>query len=340
MNATVRIAGHPGAGFSVTPNQTILEAALAAGLLLPYGCRDGACGACRARLVEGQIEYHGPVAASALTEEERAQGWFLPCRAHARTDLVIAVRELRRANDFPVHKFPARVEHLERAADDVMILTLKRPASLDFRFRAGQYVDVLLPDGARRSFSLANAPEENDFLELHVRLVPGGRFTTHVFTAMKPKEVLRLEGPLGSFFLREESTAPILFLAGGTGFAPIQSMLQHMHHAGIARPAVLYWGARTRAGLYRHEWLERFAAEHPWLRYVPVLSEPLVEDRWEGRTELVHRAVLQDFPTLAGHEVYACGAPAMIEAARRDFLIQGLDVDAFHSDAFTFANPS
>lgn len=167
--------------------------------------------------------------------------------------------------------------------------------------------------------------------------MPGGRFTTHVFTAMKPKEMLRLEGQLGSFFLREESEAPILFLAGGTGFAPIQSMLRHMHHAGIARPTMLYWGARTRAGLYRHEWLERFTAEHPWLRYVPVLSEPLVEDRWEGRTALVHRAVLQDLPTLAGHEVYACGAPAMIEAARRDFLAHGMDADSFFSDAFTFA---
>ena len=332
-----RISLQPGNHtFEADDDQTVLEAALAAGLLLPHGCRDGACGACKGRVLEGEVE-HAEHASGALSEAERAEGLAPFCCARPRGDLVVQARSVTRAGDIQVKKLPCRVQKLERLAEDVMRIELKLPASENFAFRAGQYIDILLADGQRRSFSIANAPHDAGHLELHVRRIDGGRFTGHVFETMIEKEILRFEGPLGSFFLREDSTRPIVMVAGGTGFAPIKGIVEHAIRIGLQRPITLYWGARRRDGLYLDALARSWEAALPGLRYVPVLSD----EAWEGRGGLVHQAVLEDFADLSAHEVYACGAPALIDAARADFCGgRGLPEDAFFADAFTFAQPS
>ena len=221
------------------------------------------------------------------------------------------------------------------------LLPLQLPANQNLQYRAGQYVEFILRDGARRSYSMANAPHllgTPPAIELHLRHMPGGKFTDHVFGAMKEKDILRMEGPFGSFFLREASDKPLVLLASGTGFAPIKALIEHMEFKGITRPAVLYWGCRSKADLYLHEWAEAAAARLPHLRYVPVLSEPKPEDGWTGRTGFVHQAVMADLPDLSGHQVYACGAPVMVESAQRDFIARcHLPEDEFFADSFTSA---
>ncbi len=332
-----RISLQPGNhSFQADDDQTVLEAALAAGLLLPHGCRDGACGACKGRVLEGAVE-HGEHSPGALSEAERAEGLALFCCAKPLGDLVVQARSVTRAGDIQVRKLPCRVQKLERLAADVMRIELKLPASENFAFRAGQYIDILLADGQRRSFSIANAPHDAGHLELHVRRIDGGRFTGHVFETMLEKEILRFEGPLGSFFLREDSNRPMVMVAGGTGFAPIKGIVEHAIRLGLQRPITLYWGARKREGLYLDDLARSWESALPDLRYIPVLSD----EPWEGRGGLVHQAVLEDFADLSGHEVYACGAPAMIDAARAGFCAErGLPEDAFFADAFTFAQPS
>jgi CDP-4-dehydro-6-deoxyglucose reductase len=334
---TVEPSGHQ---FEVEPGNTLLRAALEAGIHLPYGCRNGACGACKGRVVSGQVD-RGLYTEGALTEAELARGYALFCCARPQSDLVIESREVGAVRDIPVKTLPCRVQKLARLAPDVMLLHLKLPANERLQFLAGQYIDILLKDGRRRSFSIANAPEADDCLELHVRRVPGGHFTTLVFEAMKDRDILRLEGPHGDFFLREDSAKSVILLAGGTGFAPIKSLVEHVRQQKSARPMALYWGARYRAGLYLHELAEGWTAGQAGFRYVPVLSEPSAADAWQGRTGLVHRAVMADFPDLSGHRVYACGAPAMIDAARRDLTGQcGLKNEDFFADAFTFSAES
>jgi CDP-4-dehydro-6-deoxyglucose reductase len=334
---TIEPSGHQ---FDVEPGNTLLRAALEAGIHLPYGCRNGTCGACKGRVVSGQVD-RGLYTEGALGEAELARGYALFCCARPLSDLVIESREVGAVRDIPVKTLPCRVQKLARLAPDVMLLQLKLPASERLQFLAGQYIDILLKDGRRRSFSIANAPQADDYLELHVRQVPGGHFTSHVFQAMRARDILRLEGPHGDFFLREDSAKPVVLLAGGTGFAPIKAIVEHAFHQKSMRPMALYWGARDRAGLYLHELAERWAASHPGFMYVPVLSEPLNADGWQGRTGLVHQAVMADFPDLSGHQVYACGAPAMIEAARFDLISRcGLKNEDFFADAFTFAAES
>jgi CDP-4-dehydro-6-deoxyglucose reductase len=243
------------------------------------------------------------------------------------------------AGEFAPRKMPTRVMSIERPAPDVAILTMQLPANDAFRYHAGQFVEFILRDGSRRSYSMANAPHtlaQQPTVALHIRHMPGGKFTDHVFGAMKEKEILRIEGPFGSFFLREDSDKPIVLLASGTGFAPIKAIIEHMEFKGITRPAVLYWGCRSKADLYRHDWAESAARRIPGLRYVPVLSEPKPEDAWTGRTGFVHQAVMQDLPDLSDHQVYACGAPIMVDSARRDFVAKcALPEDAFFADSFT-----
>lgn len=329
-----------GQSFSADAEQTVLEAALAAGLLLPYGCRDGACGACKAQLVKGEID-QGMVAEGALSAAERASGLALLCKARPRSDLTIKVRTLARVGDIPSKKLPCRIQSLERAAPDVMVVKVKLPASETFRFRAGQYIDFLLEGGRRRSFSIANAPGQIDHLELHVRRVDDGRFTGHIFESMKTRDILRFEGPLGSFFLREDTGRPVVLLAAGTGFAPIKSMLEDALARSPKRHFVLYWGARTPEGLYMDALARSWADAHDNFAYVPVLSEATPAHAWQGREGLVHRALMADLPDLSQHEVYACGAPAMIDAAHSDLVIQcGLPEESFFADAFTFASDS
>lgn len=339
MSFSVTIAPS-GRAFTMQRDETVLSAAINAGIGLPYGCKDGACGSCKCKLIEGRV-IHGAHQAKALSAAEEDSGYMLTCCATPQTDLVIEARQVVGIGDHPVVKMPTRVTSLHRAAPDVMVLRLQLPATHNFGFRAGQYIEFVLKDGHRRSYSMANSPEEVkaagiNGLELHIRHMPGGLFTDHVFGAMKEKDILRVEGPFGTFFLRDDSERPIVLLASGTGFAPVKAIIEHMRHAGISRPTVLYWGCRSKVDLYMHEWAEQQMAELPWLRYVPVLSEARAEDKWHGRTGLVHQAVLADLPDLSGHEVYACGAPIMVSSARADFTAQaGLPEEYFYADAFT-----
>ena len=328
---TVQPSGHQ---YTAESEETLLAAAIRQSVGLPYGCQDGACGSCKCRLLEGQIAL-GTHQLKALSEAEHAQGFILACRAKALTDVVIESHEVVGAGEFPVKKMPARVSSIEHLAPDVVRVMLQLPAADPLRFRAGQYVQFLLRDGARRSYSMANAPTDSPQIELHLRHMPGGKFTDHVFNAMKEKEIQRIEGPFGSFFLRDDPDhRPMIFLASGTGFAPIKAMLEQMRTNADGRAVTLYWGGRKRHDLYLHDWMLQQCAAMPHLRFIPVLSEP--ESDWAGRTGFVHQAVMADLPDLSGHAVYACGAPVMVEAARRDFTQQcGLPEESFFADAFT-----
>ncbi|MDQ5898754.1 MAG: CDP-4-dehydro-6-deoxyglucose reductase [Pseudomonadota bacterium] len=333
MNFTVTVQPS-GRQFEVARDEVMLPAAIRQGIGLPYGCKDGACGSCKSRLLEGRV-IHGAHQLKALSAEEEAAGLILSCCATPQTDCVVESRQVTAADQFPVLKMPTRVMSITRAADDVAVLKLQLPANQAFQYHAGQYVEFILRDGARRSYSMASAPElAQGVMELHIRHMPGGRFTDHVFGAMKEKEILRMEGPFGTFFLREDSARPVVMLASGTGFAPIKALIEHMEAQGLTRPTVLYWGARQAADLYLRDWAEAAAARLPWLRFVPVLSEPGAD--WSGRTGFVHQAVMADLPDLSGHQVYACGAPVMVQSAQRDFVAAcGLPEEEFFADAFT-----
>lgn len=328
---TVQPSGHQ---FVAEAEETLLAAAIRQSVGLPYGCQDGACGSCKCKLLQGEITL-GPHQLKALSEAERAQGFILACRAKALTDVVIESHEVVGAGEFPVKKMPARVSSIEHLAPDVVRVMLQLPAADPLRYRAGQYLQFLLRDGARRSYSMANAPTEAPQVELHLRHMPGGKFTDHVFSAMKEKEIQRIEGPFGSFFLRDDAAQrPMIFLASGTGFAPIKAMLEQMQAQGDARTVTLYWGGRKQQDIYLHDWVMQQCARMPMLRFIPVLSE--AEADWSGRTGFVHHAVMADLPDLSGHVVYACGAPVMVDAARHDFSQQcKLPEDAFFADAFT-----
>jgi len=325
-----------GREFAAESGETLLDAALRQGLTLPYGCKDGACGACKGKVLSGKVD-HGKAQAHALKDDEKAAGLTLYCCASAQSDLVIECKQLGSASDIPVKTLPSRIEKLEKLAPDVIEIHLRLPANERLQFWAGQYIDILLKDGKKRSYSLANAPHDDAVLQLHIRHVPGGLFTEQVFSTLKVRDILRFNGPHGTFYLREDSTKPMILLAGGTGFAPIKAIVEHAIAEKCQRPMFIYWGAKARVDLYQNALPEKWAAEHANITYVPVLSEPASGDAWNGRTGFVHAAVLADFPDLSGYQAYACGAPVMIDAARRDFTAQGLPEEEFFADAFTFS---
>jgi CDP-4-dehydro-6-deoxyglucose reductase len=323
---------------TVNDGETVLAAALREGIIIAYSCRSGVCGTCKGKLIEGSVDY-GTYQEVAMTEAERAAGMALFCQARPKSDLVIQVREIGTGiKGLQIKLVPARVIKMERVAPDVMRIELRPPTNEKFRFLPGQYVDVLLRDGTRRSFSMANTPREDSVLELHLRNY-GGPFSRHVFGTMKEKDIVRIEGPFGTFCLREQSKKPIVLLASGTGFAPIKAIIEHVIEQGIERPMTLYWGCRVRADLYMHDLAERWQSEGK-LRYIPVLSDAPASDNWTGRTGLVHLAVMKDFPDLSAHQVYACGAPIMVESAHKDFTLKcALPEEEFFSDSFTPAVP-
>jgi CDP-4-dehydro-6-deoxyglucose reductase len=319
--------------FIAQPGETVLEAALRQNLPMPYVCRDGACGVCKGQLIKGKVDY-GTYLESALSETERREGKVLFCCATPLTDLEIACQDVAELKDIPVRKLDARVEKMQRAAHDVMVLHLQLESAERLRFLAGQYINILPPDGKRRSFSIANPPHDNALLQLHIRHVAGGSYTGHVFNEMKPGDTLHFEGPLGSFFLHDEGDKPIIFLASSCGFAPIKAMLEHAFHVGIQRKMTLYWGIRSRRDLYMGELPEQWAKEHDNFTFIPVLSEPAPEDDWHGRSGLVHEAILADLPDLSGYQVYACGNPIMVELGYKAFTAHGLPENEYYSDAF------
>ena len=344
--ATFQVSVLPsGRSFSVNPDEAILPAAIRQGIGMPYGCKDGACGSCKCKKLEGQV-CHGPHQSKALSAEEEAAGYILTCCGVPVSDVVLESRQVTDESAFPIKKMPSRVTALEKKSSDVMVIRLQLPANDTMRYHAGQYIEFILRDGARRSYSMANAPHTmlksdatppvGPSVELHIRHMPGGKFTDHVFTAMKEKEILRVEGPYGSFFLREDSDKPMILLASGTGFAPIKAVIEHMQFKGITRQATLYWGGRRPSDLYLDEWVQARLAEMPNLKYVPVISNATPDDNWTGRTGFVHRAVLEDFPDLSGFQVYACGAPIVVDSARAEYSAAAkLPPEEFFADSFT-----
>ncbi len=328
-----------GRSFSADSSETLLAAGIRQGIGLPYGCKDGACGSCKCRKISGTV-VHGEHQSKALSAEEEAQGLILTCCSKAQSDVLLESRQVTEEGSFPVRKMPVRVLSLEKKSDDVVLLVLQLPATDVMQFHAGQYVEFLLREGARRSYSMANAPHTLEAgapkVQLHIRHMPGGKFTDVVFSTMKEKDILRIEGPYGSFYLREDSDAPMILLASGTGFAPIKALLEHMQHKNITRPAALYWGGRRPSDLYMNDWVQAQLSSMPNLTYVPVISDALPEDGWAGRTGFVHQAVLQDQPDLSGFQVYACGAPIVVDSARADYTGHaGLPEEAFFADSFT-----
>jgi CDP-4-dehydro-6-deoxyglucose reductase len=324
-----------GRQFSCDAGESVLAAALRAGVGLPYGCKNGACGSCKGKLLTGSIK-HGKHQERALPPAEEAAGSALFCCAVPHSDVTIEAREVLGAGEFPIKKIPARVAKLERVSDDVMIMSLQLPATERMQYKAGQYIEFLLKDGKRRSYSMANAPHADEPVSLHIRHLPGGLFTDHVFGAMKERDILRFEGPLGTFFLREDSDKPIVLLASGTGFAPIKALVEHAAYLKTTRPITLYWGGRRPQDLYMHTLCEEWARTLPNFRYVPVISEALPQDAWQGRNGFVHHAVMADLPDLSGYQVYACGVPVMVDSAQRDFVnVCQLPEAEFFADSFT-----
>jgi CDP-4-dehydro-6-deoxyglucose reductase len=320
----------------------ILEAAMRQGVVLPYGCKNGACGTCKARILSGDY-IQDPHQPRALTPEEVKRGFALLCCARAASDLVVEARVVEAVGEIAIRRMPCRVSSIDRLAPDVVVIRLQLPASERLQYLAGQYVDLLLRDGTRRSYSMAAAPGTAEGLELHIRHTPGGRFTDSVFGAVEPalkvRDILRLEGPLGTFFLREEGDKPIVLVASGTGFAPIKAMLEQVavlqRTKGFRRPVTLYWGGRRPHDLYMNELCRRWTAELPGFSYIPVVSDALPQDEWQGRTGFVHQAAMADFPDMSGCQVYVCGAPVVVDASRRDYLSAcRLPPEEFYSDAF------
>jgi CDP-4-dehydro-6-deoxyglucose reductase len=327
---------------TVEDDETILDAALRVGLNLPHSCKGGHCSSCRAQLIAGSVRYPKGRPLGLMPEEERA-GTVLLCQAHAvNHDLTIEVREIRPPQiDLTVRSVPCRVERIETLAPDVRALFLRLPATEQFQYLAGQYLDIMLPHNRRRSFSIACAPRDDGLIELHVRRVASGEFTEQVFGGMQPKTLLRIEGPLGQFWFRENSPRQVVMIGGGTGYAPLRAMLQRLLERGDRRPLHLYWGAQGKVDLYEDAQLREWSARHPNFRYTPVLSNPKPEEDWNGRTGWVHLAMLEDYASkLAELDVYASGPPAMVEAIRSELIARGLPKQQLFFDSFDFAPDS
>lgn len=318
---------------AVRPDETLLDAGLREGLPMPYDCRNGGCGVCKCTLLQGEVSLL-PFQNVALTAAERAAGKILLCCAKPKSDVEIRYLPLPGTKPLPVKQYTARVTVLELLAADVMRLCLRVEGGKPIQFHPGQYINILLDAETKRSFSFATAPHSSDEIELHVRLIEGGRFTSQVFSTMRVGDQLRFEGPVGAFALRENGTKPIIFVAGATGFAPVKSMLEYAFQRDLKRDMILYWGVRSRRDLYLGTLAEQWAREHQNFHFIPVLSEPRPEDDWTGRIGLVHEAILADFPDLSAYQVYACGSVQMVQTAYPAFVKHGIASDDCFSDAF------
>lgn len=331
LKITISPSGHTA---ETSSDISVLDAALKEGLMLNHSCREGHCGTCKGQIVKGVVD-HGDSAFDVLTEEERQAGKALFCCAKATSDLEIYAPEVTELKGISIQKIPSRVVSIDKVTSDVAIVRVQLPPENNFTYYPGQYMEVILKDGSRRHYSMASMSKQNNQLEWHIRLVTGGKFSTHVFETMKIKEMLRLEGPYGSFYLRE-SQRPIVFVASGTGIAPVKALIEQLIDSEInARPVYLYWGGRKRADLYLNELLEGWHETLDWLEYTPVLSDSGPECEWLGRRGFVHQQVLEDFDDLKEFEVYACGAPIVVDSSRQDFVEKrGLKIENFFSDSF------
>jgi len=330
----VPASGHE---FFAEENESILEAALRQGVGLPYGCRNGACGKCSGEVLSGETRYDAD-ALRGLAKNEHEAGKTLFCQACAITDLEIKVREINKSTDIEIKTLPCRVDKMELLTHDVMRLQLKLPETERLQFMAGQYLEFLLKDGKRRAFSIANAPHDDAYIELHIRHVPDGQFGDFVFDGLKEKTLMRIEGPLGSYFLREESDRPIILMGGGTGFAPLKGMLEHAFHINLDRPIHLFCGVRAKRDLYMDDLVQQWLKQHPNLKYTAVLSDPIDEDNWQGETGLVHESVAKHYPDLSGFDVYLSGPPPMVKAGMELFYKIGLPETQIYSDSFEYSD--
>ncbi|HHI93067.1 MAG TPA: CDP-6-deoxy-delta-3,4-glucoseen reductase [Gammaproteobacteria bacterium] len=340
MTFTVHILPS-GRSFNVEYGESVLDAALRHGYAFPYGCRNGGCGACKGKLLDGSVDY-GTNRPPALSAEDVSRGLALFCQAHATSDLSVEVKEIGEAESLEIKTLPTKVTKKEFLSHDVVRLYLKLPEAERIQFRAGQYIDILLPDGRKRSFSLANAPHDDALIELHIRHVDGGDFTGYVMDELHEKDILRIEGPHGSFFLREEAQRPLIFMAGGTGFAPIKGIIEHALAEGLSQPMHLYWGVREEKDLYLSELPQKWAKYLPHFHFVPVFSEPTASSGQPGsaRTGYVHDAIIEDFPEgMEKFDVYASGPPVMVHAGFDAFKKHGLIENRYFSDAFEFQTP-
>ncbi len=319
--------------FTANANETILEAALRQNIALPYGCRDGYCRHCKGKIIHGSIKYPKgqPIG---LDSDNQAQGYDLFCQAVPQSDLVLDIEILP---NFEVKTTPCKIAKFEQLAHDVMRLYLKLPNTQRLQFLAGQYIYFILKDGHKRAFSLANAPYNDEYLELHIRHVAGGKFTDYVFNQLNPKAILRIQGPYGSFYLRENNHQPIILMAGGTGFAPIKAILEHIFYLGLTQAIYLYWGVRSLQDLYLQDLPIQWQQQYQNFKFIPVLSEPKNDDNWQGKTAWVHQAVLADHPNLSNYHIYMGGPPIMISTAKPAFIAhQALEQHIFY-DAFEYA---
>ncbi len=326
--------------FQTQPGETILDAALKADRIFPYGCRNGVCGACKCNLLQGTVNY-GNHEEFALTDEEKAQGKVLICQAIPLEDVTIDAKEVLTGQNIQIKMLPCRVRKMEQLTDDVMRLYLALPKTQEFHFIPGQYIDLILKDGQRRSFSIANLPEHTDEegLELHIRLVPGGHFTTRVFQSMKERDLLRLEGPFGTYFLQTEPERPIIMIAGGTGFAPVKGLIESAMAKKEPYRIHLFWGVRDQKDLYLDSLIKVWDTQLPDLQYTPVLSESN-SATWPGAIGFVHEAVLAAYNDFSDMDIYASGPPIMVDAVRKTLRQRGMQLDHFYFDSFDFAHES
>ncbi len=321
---------------NVQENETILDAALRQGIILAYGCKNGGCGTCKAKIPQGDYRCTDTL----LNTGERNQGLALLCSTYAQSDLSIEAKILEGIANTQIKKMPCRVLSLEKITEDIMQVKLQLPTNQNFAFTAGQYIDLLLKNNVRRSYSIASQPSDN-IIELHIRHMSGGLFTDSLFgkteNTLKERDILRFDGPLGTFFVRDHQK-PLLFLASGTGFAPIKSMINQLHIQQDQRPITLYWGGRRPQDLYALDICKEWQNQQNYLssfKFIPVVSNALPEDAWKGRSGFLHHAVMEDIPNMSEYDVYACGAPIMIDSARKDFIEHcNLNADAFFADAF------
>ena len=335
MTFTVKLSpsGHT---FSCEANQEILKAGLAAGIFLPFSCRSGMCLTCRGSVLSGEVD-HGDAHTKYLSVHDREKGLALLCCAKPKSDLLIDIEEMDPDHGSQAKAMPSRVLEIKTVAPDVKIITLGLPANEPIHFRAGQFLDIKLKNGQKRSYSIATTPKAEGVrqVELHIRHLPGGLFTDHVFHHLKVRDLLEIEVPLGNFYLREEHSKPIIMVASGTGFAPIKSIINYANHKHIDRPIHFYWGAKKRIDLYELDVAKQMVKDHLNLDFIPVLSEPIESCEWTGRVGNVHEVVMQEHPNMIGYEVYACGAPIMVEKAKFDFVEKcTLNPKDFHADAF------
>jgi CDP-4-dehydro-6-deoxyglucose reductase len=331
----VTIAGN-GKTFQVNEGENILVAALRQGVMLPYSCKNGTCGSCKGQLKSGEVHYpfHPPLA---LEKADFADDFALLCQAEPVTDLVIKVREIEAVRDIQIRKLPARVLEKTLLAENVVRLQLRLPAGQRLQFLAGQYIDVLLSEGKRRAFSIASCPSLENEIELHIRHVEGGDFTSHVFNELNERDILRLEGPQGNFFVRNDRLErPIIMMGGGTGFAPLKSMIENLIEQGDRRQIHLYWGARKPSELYLDALPAKWAQDHDHIHYRKAISEPQGNETGAYFRGFVHEAVIADHGDLSGFDVYMSGPPAMIEVAKRQFIEHGVPEDRLFYDSFEF----